>query len=67
MMWLLVKFASIKWDEVIVWWYGEESSFSHTKVANVSIFSQNRCDAARVVVSDNVMMKYNWALVDLRD
>ena len=57
----------MKRDEVIVWWYGEENSFNRTKVANVDLLGQNRCNAARVAVPDDVMMKYDLALADLRD
>ena len=61
------KFASLKPDEVIVWWYGEANSFNRVKTSNVDVLAENRCDAARAAVSDDVLVKYNLALADYRD
>ena len=61
------RFASMKRDEVIVWQYEEEKAFNRTKVVNINLLGENRCDAAQAAVSDDVVMKYNLTMADLRD
>ena len=49
----------------LVVWGGD--SFNRKKVVNVNLLGENHCDAAWAIVSDDIMMKYNLALADLRD
>ena len=49
----------------LVVWGGD--SFNHKKVVNVNLLGENHCDAAWAIISDDIMMKYNLALADLRD
>ena len=47
-------------------WYGE-NKFSLVQIRSIDHLSQNRIDEARASVSDDILIKYNMAVSDLRN
>ena len=55
-----------KSESIVVEWYGE-NNYSWVNVRNLDELSENKCDSARVAVNEDIYLRYQQALADLRN